>query len=76
MGRPIELDEPDDDPLASGTRRQRSRADRNLLGPTRFWLDDLIRMAEASPAIVRTVLLELELAGRLRAPRRRAGMLI
>ena len=31
----------------------------------RFCLDDLIRMAGASPAIVRTVLLELELAGRL-----------
>ena len=28
-------------------------------------LDDLIRMAATSPAIVRTVLLELELAGRL-----------
>ena len=28
-------------------------------------LDDLIRMAGTSPAIVRTVLLELELAGRL-----------
>jgi len=28
-------------------------------------IDDLIRMAETSSAIVRTVLLELELAGRL-----------
>jgi DNA processing protein len=36
-----------------------------LLGPMPIGLDDLIRMADASPAIVRTVLLELELAGRL-----------
>jgi DNA processing protein len=28
-------------------------------------IDDLIRLAQTSPAIVRTVLLELELAGRL-----------
>ena len=36
-----------------------------LLGPSPILIDDLIRMAGASPAIVRTVLLELELAGRL-----------
>ena len=36
-----------------------------LLGPSPVSLDDLIRMAGTSPAIVRTVLLELELAGRL-----------
>jgi DNA processing protein len=37
----------------------------SLLGPSPILLDDLIRMASTSPAIVRTVLLELELAGRL-----------
>ena len=37
----------------------------SLLGPSPVLLDDLIRMAGTSPAIVRTVLLELELAGRL-----------
>jgi DNA processing protein len=37
----------------------------NLLGPTPILLDDLIRLSGASPAVVRTVLLELELAGRL-----------
>jgi DNA processing protein len=37
----------------------------NLLGPSPISLDDLIRMADASPAVVRVVLLELELAGRL-----------
>jgi DNA processing protein len=37
----------------------------DLLGPSPISLDDLIRMSGASPAIVRAVLLELELAGRL-----------
>ena len=37
----------------------------DLLGPSPIGLDDLIRMAATSPGIVRTVLLELELAGRL-----------
>ena len=36
-----------------------------LLGPTPVPIDDLVRLAGSSPAIVRTVLLELELAGRL-----------
>ena len=36
-----------------------------LLGPSPVSLDDLIRMSGLSPTLVRTVLLELELAGRL-----------
>jgi DNA processing protein len=36
-----------------------------LLGPTPSTLDDLVRLSRSSPAIVRMVLLELELAGRL-----------
>jgi DNA processing protein len=36
-----------------------------LLGPTPVSIDDLVRLSGNSPAIVRTVLLELELAGRL-----------
>jgi DNA processing protein len=36
-----------------------------LLGPTPVTLDDLVRLAAAPPAVVRTVLLELELAGRV-----------
>jgi DNA processing protein len=36
-----------------------------LLGPTPVPLDDLVRLSESTPAIVRVVLLELELAGRL-----------
>jgi DNA processing protein len=54
---PIPIDhEPADD--------ERSRIV-GLLGPTPSSLDDLVRLSGSSPAIVRTVLLELELAGRL-----------
>jgi DNA processing protein len=37
----------------------------NLLGPTAVHVDELIRQSSLSPATVQTVLLELELAGRL-----------
>jgi DNA processing protein len=36
-----------------------------LLGPTPVSIDDLVRMSSSSPAAVRMVLLELEIAGRL-----------
>ena len=36
-----------------------------LLGPTPVAIDDLVRLSQTSPAIVRTVLLELDIAGRL-----------
>jgi DNA processing protein len=65
MGRPIELREPDEEPLASEPEASDRARITALLGPSPVSLDDLIRMAEASPAIVRAVLLELELAGRL-----------
>jgi DNA processing protein len=65
MGRPIELSEPDDDPLAPEPDASDRARIIDLLGPSPVLLDDLIRMAATSPAIVRTVLLELELAGRL-----------
>src|SRR5713226_558273 len=65
MGRPIELSEPDDDPLAHEPDASDRARITGLLGPTPILLDDLIRMAETSPAMARTVLLELELAGRL-----------
>jgi DNA processing protein len=65
MGRPVDLREPDEEPLdvepAAGDRARIVA----LLGPSPVLLDDLIRMAGTSPAIVRAVLLELELAGRL-----------
>ena len=37
----------------------------SLLGPTPVTIDDLVQLSGSSPAIVRTVLLELDLAGRL-----------
>jgi len=65
MGRPVSLREEEDESFAlepdAGDRARIT----DLLGPTPILLDDLIRMAGASPAVVRTVLLELELAGRL-----------
>jgi DNA processing protein len=36
-----------------------------LLGPAPVSIDDLVRLSRSSPAVVRTVLLELEIAGRL-----------
>src|SRR5260370_14241537 len=65
MGRPIELREPDDEPLASEPDASDRARVIDLLGPSPILLDDLIRMAATSAAIVRTVLLELELAGPL-----------
>jgi DNA processing protein len=65
MERPLALREPDDDPLALEPAAGDRARIIDLLGPAPVLLDDLIRMAGASPAIVRTVLLELELAGRL-----------
>ena len=65
MGRPVELREPDDEPPdVEPANSDRARII-SLLGPAPILLDDLIRMAGTSPAIARTVLLELELAGRL-----------
>ena len=65
MGRPIELGEPDGEPPAHEPEASDRERITGLLGPSPIGLDDLIRMAGTSPAIVRTVLLELELAGRL-----------
>src|SRR4051794_30150909 len=67
MERPVGLSarEPDGEPLdfeAGASDRKRII---DLLGPSPISLDDLIRMSDASPAIVRSVLLELEHAGRL-----------
>ena len=67
MERPVALGagESDGEPLdfeAGSSERARIT---DLLGPSPVSLDDLIRMSGASPAVVRSVLLELELAGRL-----------
>jgi DNA processing protein len=68
MERPLGL--PAGEPDEPGTFDGEPEADERarivgLLGPAPLGLDDLIRMAEAPPAVVRMVLLELELAGRL-----------
>ncbi len=67
MGRPVELPihERDDDPIDDEPRADERACIVNLLGPSPIGIDDLVRMAGLSPAMVRTVLLELELAGRL-----------
>jgi DNA processing protein len=65
MERPVGLREPDQAfPFEEPGNSDRARVIA-LLGPSPVGLDDLIRLAGTSPAVVRTVLLELELAGRL-----------
>jgi DNA processing protein len=72
LGQPLErsMDEPVPAPIAPppptaepGTE-ERGRII-ELLGPTPVSIDDLVRLAGRSPAVVRIVLLELEVAGRL-----------
>jgi DNA processing protein len=67
MERPLvlPLDEPDSDPFAGEPENSERARITSLLGPTPVSIDDLIRLAETSAAVVRTALLELELAGRL-----------
>jgi DNA processing protein len=67
MERPIQLPmfESDDAPREDEPHADERARIVNLLGPSPIGIDDIVRMANASPAIVRTVLLELELAGRL-----------
>jgi DNA processing protein len=68
LGKPIELraEEPEarSGPGAEPGAGERARIV-GLLGPTPVPIDDLVRLSGSSPAIVRVVLLELELAGRL-----------
>jgi DNA processing protein len=67
LGQPVELraEEPEAPaPGADPDARERERIV-TLLGPTPVPIDDLVRLSGSSPAIVRVVLLELELAGRL-----------
>ncbi|MGP9811127.1 DNA-processing protein DprA [Rhodopseudomonas sp. NSM] len=67
LERPIELPgrEPDHAlPASEPDEGDRARII-NLLGPSPVGIDDLIRLSGIAPAVVRTVLLELEIAGRL-----------
>jgi DNA processing protein len=67
LARPIVLDvrEDHDEPLDFDTDPSERQRIVSLLGPSPVSLDDLIRMSGLSATIVRTALLELELAGRL-----------
>ncbi|HMM92346.1 DNA-processing protein DprA [Bradyrhizobium sp.] len=67
MERPpiLEARERDDEPLDFHTDPDQRERIVALLGPSPVSLDDLIRMSGLSATLVRTVLLELELAGRL-----------
>ena len=61
-----EPDRPAEGPFTDGEPAPDQRARIvALLGPTPISIDDLVRLANSSPAAVRMVLLELELAGRL-----------
>ena len=68
LGQRIEqsAEEPDDGPprLTEPASDERVRIV-ELLGPAPVSIDDLVRLSQSSPAVVRTVLLELEIAGRL-----------
>jgi DNA processing protein len=67
MERPVTLQLREDasDHLADDPESDERVRIVRLLGPTPVSIDDVIRMAELSPTVVRTVLLELELAGKL-----------
>ena len=67
MGRPLagSFEESADDGEAIEPQASERSKILALLGPTPVSLDDLIRMSGAPPAVVRAVVLELELAGRI-----------
>jgi DNA processing protein len=68
LGRPV-AEQPIEEPghTAAGGEPEDDERGRivALLGPTPVSIDDLVRLSQSSPAIVRTVLLELELAGKV-----------
>lgn len=68
LGRPVDLamEEPEaPSPHETDPASDERKRIVNLLGPTPVGIDDLVRLSGSSPAVVRTILLELELAGRL-----------
>ena len=69
LGRPIDVSAKEPQRDAPDAGREPASDERHrivaLLGPIPVDIDDLVRLSGASAAIVRTVLLELELAGRL-----------
>jgi DNA processing protein len=72
LGQPLErsMQEAAPEPIAPSPPAAEPGAEERgriveLLGPTPVSIDDLVRLAGRSPAVVRIVLLELEVAGRL-----------
>jgi DNA processing protein len=70
LDRPLDLPAEEPERVSPGRQGSEPAPDERsrivgLLGPTPVGLDDLVRLSGSSPAVVRTVLLELELAGRL-----------
>ena len=69
LGRGLDVpaQEPEREAAAPGAEPGEDERSRiiGLLGPSPVAIDDLVRLSGSSPAIVRTVLLELEIAGRL-----------
>jgi DNA processing protein len=68
LGHPVVLSAQEPEPPTADRAEPGSEERKrivSLLGPTPVGLDDLVRLSGSSPAVVRTVLLELELAGRL-----------
>jgi DNA processing protein len=69
LGQAVDLPVQEPEPVAPPSQWEPVAEERSrivsLLGPTPVGLDDLVRLSGSSPAVVRTVLLELELAGRL-----------
>jgi DNA processing protein len=69
MGHPPDLPAEEPEFFVPGRAAEPAADERSrivsLLGPTPVAIDDLIRLAGCSPAVVRIVLLELELAGRI-----------
>jgi len=66
-GLDVPVQEPEREAAAPGAEPGEDERSRiiGLLGPSPVAIDDLVRLSGSSPAIVRTVLLELEIAGRL-----------
>jgi DNA processing protein len=62
---PLPLREEDDVPFAPDPENHDRDQTIGLLGPSPVSIDDLIRISGIAPGVMRTVLLELELAGNL-----------
>jgi DNA processing protein len=73
---PLALEEAEAPPLDDSALAEARRSVAELLGPAPVATDELLRQGQLPAAVVRTVLLELELAGRLeRHPGGRVSML-